>query len=119
MHQMFERKLPTPYILRDQPPVSACPGVDPDYRPTVRLIRDVIPARLCDEMYFLPHSTTLLNEFKYQFANDLGPLIGLFRKEMIATDKQLHQQFPEFGISLYPAGKQDPVKDCFAAGVQF
>ena len=119
MHQMFERKLPTPYILRDQPPVSACPGVDPDYRPTVRLIRDVIPARLCDEMFYLPHSTTLLNEFKYQFANDLGPLIELFRKEMIATDKQLHQQFPEFGISLYPAGKQDPVKDCFAAGVQF
>lgn len=119
MHQMFEQKLPTPYILRDQPPVSACPGVDPDYRPAARLIRDIIPARLCDEMFFLPHSTTLLSEFKYEFANELGPLIEIFRKEMIATDKQLHQQFPEFGISLYAAGDQDPAKDCFAAGVQF
>ncbi|AMO23931.1 hypothetical protein UC35_15000 [Ramlibacter tataouinensis] len=116
MHQMFEQKRPTPYILRDKPPVSPSPGVDPGYRPSVRLIRDVIPARLCDEMFFQPHSTTQLNAFKYEFANDLGPLIARFKKEMIATDEQLHQQFPEFGISLYAA---DPAKDCFAAGVQF
>ena len=119
MHQMFEQKLPTPYILRDQPSMSPCPGVDPDYRPAVRLICDVIPARLCDEMFFQPHSTTLLNEFEYEFANELGPLIDMFRTEMTATDKQLHQQFPEFGISLFPNGKQNRLNDCFAAGVQF
>ena len=119
MHQMFEQKLPTPYILRDQPPVSACPGIDPDYRPEARLIRDVIPARLCDSMFFLPHSTRLLNAFEYQFANDLGPVIDKFRIEMTATDKKLHQLFPEFGISLYPEDNGDPAKECFAAGVQF
>ena len=119
MHEMFEQRLPTPYVLREPPPVAASPGIDPDYRPEARLIRDVIAARLCDEMFFQPHSTTLLSEFRYEFASELGPLIETFRTEMIATDKQLHQQFPEFGISLYAAGDQDPAKDCFAAGVQF
>ncbi|MBS3911347.1 MAG: hypothetical protein KGZ70_05865 [Hydrogenophaga sp.] len=119
MHQMFEQKLPTPYILRDPPPVERTPGVDPEYRPAVNLIRDVIPARLCDLMFFLPHCTTQLSEFKYAFANTLAPLIEGFRQNMVATDESLHQRFPEFGISLYPGPNKDPAKDCFAAGVQF
>jgi hypothetical protein len=85
----------------------------------VRLIRDVIPARLCDEMFFMPHSTTFLNEFKYEFAGQLGPVIEKFKQEMTAADKELHQQFPQFGISLFPESGQDPTKNCFAAGVQF
>lgn len=119
MHQMFEQKIPTPYILRDRPPVAPSPGVDPAFRPTVRLVRDVIPARLCDLMFFLPHGTTLLNEFKYPFENDLGPTVQKFKNDMIATDKQLHQMFPAFGIRLYPEVNQNPANDCFAAGVQF
>jgi hypothetical protein len=119
MHDMFEQKLPTPYILRDKPMLSPTPGVEPEWRPGVRLIRDVIPARLCDEMFFMPHSTTYLNEFKYEFANQLGPVIEKFKQAMIATDKKLHQQFPQFRISLYPESGVDPTKNCFAAGVQF
>jgi hypothetical protein len=119
MHQIFEQKLPTPYIMRNKPLLSATPGVEPDYRPEVWLIRDVIPARLCDEMFFMPHSTRLLSEFKYEFANQLGPVIEKFKLEMTTTDKKLHQQFPQFGISLYPQSGQDPTKNCFAAGVQF
>jgi hypothetical protein len=120
MHQMFEKKLPTPYIMRDKPPTdSASLGADPNYQPTVLLVEDVIPTRLCDLMFFMPHSTTLLSKFKYEFENDLGPLIKKFKSDMIATDNKLHKMFPEFGIKLYPDGNQDPAKDCFAAGVQF
>jgi len=67
----------------------------------------------------MPHSTTYLNEFKYEFANQLGPVIEKFKQAMIATDKKLHQQFPQFRISLYPESGVDPTKNCFAAGVQF
>jgi hypothetical protein len=119
MHQMFEQKLPTPYVLRDQPLLSPSVGVDPDYRPSVLLIRDAIAARLCDEMFFMPHCTTQLSQFKYEFAGDLGPVIERFKKEMTATDIQLHQAFPEFGISLYADDPVKAAKDCFAAGVQF
>jgi hypothetical protein len=115
MHQIFEDRLPTPYILRE-PPVPACPGVDPDYRPAARLIRDVIPARLCDLMFFEPHGTTQLSDFKYQFSNVPDRVIDIFRKSLTAADQRLHERFPEFGISLYAV---DPVKDGFAAGVQF
>lgn len=119
MHQMFEQKLPTPYILRDPPPVEPTPGVDLDYRPTVNLIRDVIPARLCDLMFFQPHCTTQLSDFKYAFANTLAPIIEQFKQNMMSTDEALHQRFPEFGISLFPGPGKDAAKDCFAAGVQF
>jgi hypothetical protein len=116
MHQMFEQKRPTPYIMRVPPPGSPFPL---EYPPTAYLVHDVFPARLCDLMFFMPHSTTLLSAFKYEFANDLGPLIEKFRKDMIYVDDEMHKQFPEFGIKLYPDDKHDPAKDCFAAGVQF
>lgn len=115
MHQQFERKLPTPYILLEPPLLS--PSGPSDYRPSVRLIRDAIAARLCDELFFKPHGTTQLGQFEYPlFPSELGPAIASFKQEMTAIDKKLHQEFPEFGISLYAA---DPAKDCFAAGVQF
>jgi hypothetical protein len=116
MHDMFQREHPTPYILREPPLMAPTRGVDPDYRPAVMLIRDAIPARLCDEFFFLPHSTTRLSDFKYDFSIDLGPVIAKFKQQMIAVDQQLHEQFPEFKISLYAA---DAVADAFAAGVQF
>jgi hypothetical protein len=119
MHNIFEQKLPTPYILHDKPLLAETPGVEAASRPEVLLIRDVIPARFCDEMFFMPHGTRMLSEFKYEFANQLGPVIEKFKQEMTATDHELHQRFPQFGISLYPDGNQDPAKNCFAAGVQF
>ena len=119
MHQMFEQSLPLPYIMRDKPPESGSPGVEPDYRPTVRLIDDVIPTRLCDLMFFLPHNTTLLSEFKYEFQSDLSDLIKKFRDAMITTDNTQHNQFPEFGIKLDSDKEHERARDCFAAGVQF
>lgn len=116
MHQMFEEKFPTPYIMRDAPPQSASPGVDTDYQPTVFLIDDVIPARLCDLMFFQPHSTTFLSDFKYPFQPSLDGLVAKFREALIATDEILHERFPEFGIKL---DSKDPAYDSFAAGVQF
>lgn len=120
MHQMFEEKLPTPYVLREQPLLSPTVGVESDYRPSVLLIRDAIAARLCDEMFFMPHCTTLLSRFEYKFLPDnLAPVIARFKKEMTATDMALHKAFPEFGISLYADDPVKAAKDCFAAGVQF
>jgi hypothetical protein len=119
MHEMFEKKFPTPYIMRDQPPVSASPGVEPDYRPTVNLIDDVIPARLCDLMFFRPHNTTLLSDFKYDFSPALDDLVAKFRKDLGDRDAALHRHFPEFGIKLYPGNETEREADCFAASVQF
>jgi hypothetical protein len=117
MHEMFEKKFPIPYIMRDQPPQSASPGVDPDYRPTVHLIDDVLPARLCDLMFFQPHSSTFLSDFSYPLLPpDLDGLVAKFRAALTETDAILHEKFPEFGIKLY---SKDPAQDSFAAGVQF
>jgi hypothetical protein len=63
MHDMFQHKLPIPYVLRE-PPLMSNSGGDPNHRPSVMLIRDAIAARLCDEMFFLPHCTTLLSAFE-------------------------------------------------------
>lgn len=120
MHQMFEQKLPTPYVLREPPQLSPSADVEPDYRPSLLLIRDAIAARLCDEMFFMPHCTTLLSAFEYKlFPDELGPVIARFKKEMTATDAELHKAFPEFGIGLYADDPVKAAKDCFAAGVQF
>jgi hypothetical protein len=120
MHQMFELKLPTPYILREKPLMAPTRGVDPGYRPSVMLVRDALAARLCDEMFFMPHGTTQLSQFEYKlFPADLGPVVARFKQQMIATDKNLHQAFPEFGISLNNADPAKVPADCFAAGVQF
>jgi hypothetical protein len=120
MHQMFEERFPTPYILRDAPPQSASPGVDADYQPTAFLIDDVIPARLCDLMFFQPHSTTLLAAFEYPlFPPGLDALVAKFRAALTETDARLHEEFPQFGIKLYTNDPRKSARDCFAAGVQF
>jgi hypothetical protein len=119
MHQMFEQRRPTPYIMRDQPPQSASPGVDPDYRPTVHLIDDVLPPRLCDLMFFQPHSSTFLGDFHYSFQPSLDGLVEKFRKVLTATDDKLHAKFPEFGIKLHSDDPSKKAQDCFATGVQF
>jgi hypothetical protein len=137
MHDLFERKLPTPYILRDKPPEAgpSLPGLPAgpasqrqvsDYRPEAFAEWDVMPARLCDEMFFRPHNTTLLGETAYDFKSLLPALRGAlqaqvstFHSALAAIDAAMHVQFPEFGIKLTPKNQSDKDNNCFAAGVQF
>ena len=118
MHQMFEEGRPTPYIMRVEPPESASPGVPPDDGPPAHLIDDVLPARLCDLMFFKPHSTKFLGEFKYPFEPSLDRLVEQFREALTERDQSLHAQFPEFGIKL-DLNDPDKAQNCFATGVQF
>jgi len=116
MHELIRNNLPAPYILRDQPLLSATPNVEPDFRPYAYLIDDVIPVRLCDLLFFRPHNTTLLIEDNYNFS---PALVDKFRKDLRATEAALKQQFPEFAIQLDSTDPTVRVKDCFASGMQY
>lgn len=119
MHEMFRRKFPTPYIMRDKPPQKPTPGVEPEFRPKVRLVTDSIPASLADLLFFRPHNTTLLIETTYGFKPRLQPLVDTFHQQLKATEAALRKEFPEFGIKLTPNNKKEKEEDCFAAGIQF
>jgi hypothetical protein len=119
MHEMFRKKLPTPYIMRDKPPPKPTPGVEPDFRPTVRLVTDSIPASLADLLFFRPHNTTLLIESTYDFKPELQPLVDTFHQQLKVTEAALRKEFPEFGIKLAPSDHKEFEEDCFAAGIQF
>jgi len=119
MHEMFRKKLPTPYIMRDKPPQKPAPGVEPEFRPKVRLVTDSIPASLADLLFFRPHNTTLLIESTYDFKPELQPLVDTFHQQLKATEAALRKEFPEFGIKLAPSDHKEFEEDCFAAGIQF
>ncbi len=74
LYDMFVIKHPSPCIKRNQPPESASPNVETDYRPQMNVIDDVIPVRLCDRLSFRPHNTTLLSPDKYAFSLGLSPV---------------------------------------------
>lgn len=117
MHEMFQKKLPTPYIMRDPPPTEPLPGEEPDYRPKVRLVTDSIPASLADLLFFRPHNTTLLIEAKYKDLD--GKLVNAFHADLLDTEARLRKEFPQFGIKLKGKDKLDDEQNCIAAGIQF
>jgi len=128
MHDMFEQKLPTPYILRDQPPeaVASLPGVPggppgaSDYRPEVFADWDAFPARMCDVLFFQPHNTQLMIETTYAFSHlMINAQVPVFHGTLTAVDNLMHSRFPEFGIRMGSANDPEKETQCFASSVQF
>jgi len=117
MHEIFRKKLPTPYIMRDKPPQERRPGAEPDFRPKVRLVTDSIPASLADLLFFRPHNTILLINVKYDGLKQ--ELVDAFHRQLKETEAALRKEFPEFGIKLKGTDKLDDEQNCFAAGIQF
>ncbi|MCE4554652.1 hypothetical protein [Pelomonas cellulosilytica] len=115
MHAMFEGKLPLPYVIRNPPPMNGNPG-----GPAQVDASDVFSARLCDQLFFMPHNTETLLDCRYRFTD--GVLIGAadqFRIDLAELGESLHKRYPEFQIRVRGDTPVERERRVFAAGLQY
>jgi len=131
MHAMLEAGHPTPYVMRDQPPVASTQDKGSNYRATAAP-KDVSAARFCDLLFFMPHNTTLLIDCPYDFRPNiqdaakraavketLEKAVATFRQELRATAERLRKENLDFGIKLESRKEEERDHQCFCAGVQY
>jgi hypothetical protein len=119
MHDLFEKKYPTPYVIRNEPPKSKEAGSD---NRAMAEVADVFAARFCDLLFFMPHNTSLLIDSEYGFDKnntDLMQAVKEFKDDLIKTAKDLKIKYPEFQIMLDSTAPKDIDHKCFGAGVQY
>lgn len=144
MHDMFERRYPVPYIIRDEPPMKSGSNNsnESDYQAKT-LLKDFSAARLCDLLFFMPHNTVTLFECVSNFEKDkpctkntknndyfdctygfdknnssLVNAVKEFKDDLSTTFELMRKKYPEFSIKLEGNdGENDHM--CYGAGVQY